>query len=148
MSSGKLIFFMGSYSECHKTLFFLTKNVLYLQVQYAKINNNNNNEDRSGEKPHFCCINVCRRRLLALHGGSERQQDASACGDAPHQDVATYPKPAGPAWLPAGSWGSLCKSQGLSPQLTHRMRATIYNGHMPQPRRMIKQLCPVLGSPL
>lgn len=127
MSSGKLIFFMGSYSECHKTLFFLTKNILYLQVSYAKINNNNNNKDRSGEKPHFCWMNVCRRRLLALHGGSGRQQDASACEDAPHPEVATRPRPAGSAWLLTGSWSSPCKSQGLSLQLTHRMRATVYS---------------------
>lgn len=95
---GNEIFFMGSYSECHKTLlfffFFLTKYILPLQVLCGKTNNNNN-KDRSDEKPHFCWINVCGRGLLALRGGWGRQQ-GSACGDAPHPEVAGRHKACSP----------------------------------------------------
>lgn len=74
--------------------FFLTKYILPLQVLCGKTNNNNN-KDRSDEKPHFCWINVCGRGLLALRGGWGRQQ-GSACGDAPHPEVAGRHKACSP----------------------------------------------------
>lgn len=63
--------------------------------------NNNNNKDRSDEKPHFCWINVYGRGLLALRGGWGRQQ-GSACGDAPHPEVAGRHKACSPC-LPGKS---------------------------------------------
>lgn len=133
---GNEIFFLWeAIQNAINPYFFPTKYILHLQVLCGKINNNNN-KNKSDEKLHFCWINVCRRGPLALCGGPGRQQDASVCRDA--LEVACRHKACSACLAPWRQQRLSTQEQGgLFLQLTHRMKATVHNGHMPWPRRMI-----------